>query len=107
NVLSRNGDGCRAMQRLIRDCHDSPKAKKEHVKRSWQLFRSLVDRRIIEIVKDEASGADSQKPAESRRKLRVNVELQEDFSMDQTLSLYLLETIPLVDPKAPDYRFVL
>jgi Domain of unknown function (DUF3516) len=26
------------------------------------------------------------------------VELQDDFSMDQTLSLYLLETIPLLDP---------
>jgi hypothetical protein len=28
----------------------------------------------------------------------VNVELQEDFSMDQALSLYLVETIPLLDP---------
>jgi len=27
--------------------------------------------------------------------------------MDQTLSLYLLETIPLVDPQAPDYALVL
>ena len=27
--------------------------------------------------------------------------------MDQTLSLYLLETIPLVDPQAPDYPLVL
>src|SRR5205823_8266693 len=26
NVLSRKGDGCRAMQRLIRDSHESPKA---------------------------------------------------------------------------------
>jgi len=37
----------------------------------------------------------------------VNVELQEDFSMDQTLSLYLLETIPLLDPAAPDFALVL
>jgi len=27
--------------------------------------------------------------------------------MDQTLSLYLLETIPLVDPQGPDYALVL
>ena len=27
--------------------------------------------------------------------------------MDQTLSLYLLETLPLVDPEAPDYALVL
>src|SRR5439155_9451324 len=30
-----------------------------------------------------------------------------DFSMDQTLSLYLLETIPSIDPQAPDYPLVL
>jgi hypothetical protein len=33
----------------------------------------------------------------------VNVELQDDFSMDQALSLYLLETIPLLDADSPDY----
>jgi len=33
----------------------------------------------------------------------VNVELQDDFSMDQTLSLYLLETLPLLNPEAPDH----
>jgi hypothetical protein len=35
--------------------------------------------------------------------LRVNVDLQDDFSMNQALSLYLLETIPLLDPESPDY----
>jgi len=97
NVLSRKGDGCRAMQRLIRDCHETPKAKKDHTKRAWQLFRSLVERKIIEFIPRTAEGA----------YLRVNVELQDDFSMDQTLSLYLLDTLPLVDPQAPDYPLVL
>lgn len=93
NVLSRKGDGCRAMQRLIRDSHESPKAKHEHRKRAWQLFRSLADRKIIEFVPKTAEGS----------YLRVNVDLQDDFSMDQTLSLYLLETLPLLDREAPDY----
>jgi len=35
--------------------------------------------------------------------VRVNVDLQDDFSMDQTLSLYLLETLPRLDPESPDY----
>jgi hypothetical protein len=42
-------------------------------------------------------------PGDDGAYLRVNVELQEDFSMDQALSLYLHETIPLLDPEAPDY----
>jgi superfamily II RNA helicase len=97
NVLSRPGDGCAAMRELIRRCHDSPKAKKNHTKRAWQLFRSLVGRKIIEFAAPGAPGP----------RLRVNLELQEDFSMDQTLSLYLHDTIPLIDPQAPDYALSL
>lgn len=96
NVLSRKGDGCRAMQKLLHDCHETPKAKKDLTRRGWQLFRSLVDRKIIEFIPRTAEGA----------YLRVNVELQDDFSMDQTLSLYLLDTIRLIDPQAPDYPLV-
>ncbi|MBI3417880.1 MAG: DUF3516 domain-containing protein [Verrucomicrobia bacterium] len=110
NVLSRKGDGCRAMQELIARSHETPKAKKAHVKRAWQLFRSLLDRKIVEFVPLTPSLS----PSEGERvpdrageralsKLRVNVELQDDFSMDQTLSLYLLETIPLLNVEAPDY----
>jgi len=96
NVLSRKGDGCAAMQGLIARSHESPKAKKAHIKRAWQLFRSLLDRGIVEFMPKDEHGA----------YLRVNVDLQDDFSMDQTLSLYLLETLPLIDPQAPDYSLV-
>jgi hypothetical protein len=91
------------------------------VKRGWQLFRSLVDRKIVEFVNPQSRTgvppalSNLTAPTDSAeqdrrdacptlgRKLRVNVELQDDFSMDQTLSLYLIETIPLLNPDAPDY----
>jgi superfamily II RNA helicase len=97
NVLSRAGDGCAAMRRLIRDCHESPKAKKAHTRRAWQLFRALVERKIIEFIPKTEQGAS----------LRVNATLQDDFSMDQELSMYVLETIPLINPEQPDYALVL
>ncbi|MDB6173294.1 MAG: box helicase [Chthoniobacteraceae bacterium] len=97
NVLSRKDNGCDAMRHLISRCHESPKVKKALIKRAWQLFRALVDRKIIEIIPETAEGA----------YLRVNVELQDDFSMNQTLSLYVHDTIPLMDPEAPDYALVL
>jgi len=97
NVLSRKGDGCDAMQKLVRDCHETPKQKQAHTKRAWQLFRSLVERQIVEFIPKNEHGA----------YLRVNVALQDDFSMDQELSLHLLETIPLIDPQQPDYAMVL
>ncbi len=57
NVLSRKGDGCGAMRQLIRDCHESPKAKKAHRERAWQLFRSLLDRKIVEFIPKTEAGA--------------------------------------------------
>ncbi len=94
-VLSRKGDGCRAMQRLIADCHEPPQQKKLHRKRAWQLFRSLLERKIIEIVPpDERSDG---------RKLRLNIDLQEDFSLNHALSLYLLDTLQLLERESPTY----
>lgn len=93
NVLSRKGDGCSAMRQLLRDCHEPEAARHAHRKRAWQLFRALVNRHIVEFIPRTEEGST----------LRVNVDLQDDFSMDQALSLYLLETIPLLDPGSPDY----
>ena len=96
NVLSRPTDGCRAMQEIIARCHEMPKAKKALTRRGWQLFRALVERGIIEFIPQTADGA----------KVRVNLTLQDDFSMNQTLSLYVHDTLPLMDPQAPDYALV-
>jgi superfamily II RNA helicase len=93
NVLSRRGDGCRALQQLVRDSHETDAAKASHRRRAWQLFRALVSRGIVEFMPRTADGA----------KLRVNVDLQEDFSMDQALSLYLVETLPLLETDSPTY----
>lgn len=93
NVLSRPGDGGRAMRQLIRDSHEPEAAKPSHRRRGWQLFRALVERGIVEILPRSASGP----------RVRVNVDLQDDFSMNQTLSLYLLETLPLLDVESPTY----
>jgi superfamily II RNA helicase len=93
NVLSRKGDGCFAMRQLIRDCHEPDVAKKAHGRRAWQLFRALVARHIVEFVPEREDGS----------RLQVNVDLQDDFSMDQALSMYLLETIPMLDPGSPQY----
>lgn len=95
-VLSRKGDACTAMRQLIADSHETTNAKKQHEKRAWQLFRALVQRKIIEIIPT------AQRPADGT-KLRLNVELQEDFSLNYTLSLYLIDTLALIDPASPTY----
>lgn len=92
NVLSREGDGCAAMRQLIRDCHNTDTRKQSMRREAFQLFRALVDRSIIEI-----------QPKGSAQKLRVNVELQDDFSLNQTLALFCIDSLGLLDTTAPDY----
>jgi superfamily II RNA helicase len=96
NVLGRTGDGCAAMRTLISDCHNNDGSKKTMRKQSFQLFRALVDRNIIEI-----------QPKGSEQKLTINVELQDDFSLNQTLALYCIDTLGLLDTTAEGYELKL
>jgi len=94
NVLSRPGDGCAVLRKLIRDCHETDASKRALRRRAWQLFRSLLDRGIIEWVKaEENQGAH----------VRVNMDLQEDFSLNQILALYMIDTLPALDKESPTY----
>jgi superfamily II RNA helicase len=86
-VLSREHEnGGKAMRRIIRRCHESESTKKRLMKSGFELFRSLVDRKIIEL-----------------SPLRVHVDLQQDFSLHQTLSLYLIDTLPELEAQDPDF----
>ncbi|MGZ0707420.1 DEAD/DEAH box helicase [Coraliomargarita sp. W4R53] len=96
NVLSRESDGCAAMRALIRDCHNNEQSKKSMRKQAFQLFRALTDRNIIQIM-----------PKGSEPKLRVNLELQDDFSLNQTLALYCIDSLGLLDTTAPEYELKL
>ncbi len=97
-MLAREDDGCRAMRSMIDSCHETPIKKTALRKRGWQLFRGLIERKIVEVIpREQRAGQPS--------KLRVNVELQEDFSLHQALSLYLLDTLPQLERESADYPF--
>ncbi len=87
NVLSRAGTtNCKKLRQLIHQSHDTAAQKKQHRKMASQLFRSLYDRKIIEL-----------------NPLRIHVDLQQDFSLNQTLSLYLIDTLLLLESEKPEY----
>jgi superfamily II RNA helicase len=92
-VLSRDGDGCRDLRQLINDSHETEPKKTAHRRRAWQLFRALLERGIVSIIPRQANG----------RRLQVNLALQEGFSLHQTLSLYLIDTVARLDRESPDY----
>lgn len=96
NVLSRSEqDGCDALRKLIRDSHETPVKKQALRKRAFLLFRGLVEGGILTIIpKEERVGA---------TKVKLNVELQDDFSLNQALGVYLLEAIPQLDRDDVEY----
>ncbi len=102
HVLSRkDSSGCEAMQFLIRDSHEKPTHKKQHRKTAFQLFRSLLDRKIIEW--SDATSDTAGERAGQPRGIRVNVDLQTEFSLNQSLSLYLIDTLAYLDPYGVQY----
>ena len=96
NLLSRKDeDGCAELRRIIRDSHESPTKKAALRKRAFELFRGLVEGKILSIIPTETRSG----PA----KILLNIDLQEDFSLNQALAAYLIEAIPQLDRKDPAY----
>ena len=83
NVLGRESSGCKAMSRIIRDSHERLPIKRALGRKAIMMFKSLLDAGIIEV--------------DEHRHLTINADLQSEFSLNQTLSLYLLDTVELLD----------
>jgi superfamily II DNA/RNA helicase len=87
----------RALIDLVNRSHETDAAKRRLRRHAARLFRALRRAGILEIV--EASFG----PPE----VRVSESLQTDFSLHQTLSLWLHEAATALDRESPDYALVL
>ena len=86
NVLQRPSGGCKAISRIIKDSHERHAQKRALGRTAIMMFKSLVDAGIVETKTGE----------DGKRRVAINADLQHDFSLNQTLSLYLHDTIPLL-----------
>ncbi len=86
----RGEDGCGVVETLIRESHESRKQKFSHARHAIRLFRSLASAKILETVREEG-----------RRLVRVNTDLQEDFSLHHVLSLFVFDVVRKLDPTDP------
>jgi superfamily II RNA helicase len=86
NVLSREENGVEALKNLIRNCHETAVTKKKLRGQAFKIFRSLLERNIVEAFKLNGGW-----------QVRVNVELQLDFSLNQELSLFLVDTLSKIN----------
>ena len=95
NVLDRSGDGCAAMKRLLVDNHEPRSRQRRHIRKAVGVFRSLIDAEIVEVLPE---------PEESGRPVRVNIDLQDEFRLNQPLGLFAVEAVSVLDREAPDYH---
>jgi len=93
NVLDRPGDGYQAMRKLLIDNHEDRSRQRQHIRRAIAIYRSLVEAGVLEILPQaDASG----------RRIRVTLDLQDDFRLNQPLSLFALEAIGALDLESAD-----
>lgn len=88
NLFEREDDGCRALRQLIRTSHEGPTAKRRHGRHAISMIRSLRDAGVIELLPEGP---------------RVNEDFQSDFSLNQALSLYVVEAVDVLDADDPAY----
>ena len=87
-----DGDGYRRLVELVQKSHENEANQRKHLVRSAQLFRALAEAGLVRRVK-----------IDGQNRVLVKEGLQIDFSLHQTLSLYLLETIDLIDPASESW----
>jgi len=91
-VLARPRGGCSAMKYLVKDSLETPARKRQHKKQALELLRSLWQAGIVEF-RSAADGGG----------VRLNAELQANFSLFQALGLYVVDAVERLSVESPTY----
>jgi superfamily II RNA helicase len=94
NVISRPGDAFAAMRHLLTDNHEDRPVQRKHISRAIAIYRALLAGGVVERLAE---------PDDDGRWVRLTVDLQEDFALNQPLSPLALAAIELLDRTSPDY----
>jgi superfamily II RNA helicase len=94
NVISRPGDAFVSMRHLLTDNHEDRPAQRKHISRAIAIYRALLAGGVVERLDT---------PDDEGRLVRLTVDLQDDFALNQPLSPLALATIELLDVTLPEY----
>ncbi|MBV8933491.1 MAG: DUF3516 domain-containing protein [Kutzneria sp.] len=94
NVIGRPGDAFAAMRHLLEDNHEERRSQIRLIRRAIAIYRALLAAGVVQRL-DTAD--------ETGRTLRVTVDLQLDFALNQPLSPFALAAIELLDRTDPGY----
>jgi superfamily II RNA helicase len=94
NVIARPGDAFTAMRHLLEDNHEERPAQLRHIKRAIAIYRALLAAGVVEKLDP---------PDETGRTVRLTVDLQPDFALNQPLSPFALAALGVLDRESPAY----
>jgi superfamily II RNA helicase len=94
NVIDRPGNAFQAMKHLLTDNHEDRAKQRKHIHRAIEIYRALLAGGVVERLAE---------PDELGRYVRVTVDLQYDFALNQPLSPFALAAIELLDASSETY----
>ncbi|WP_433217439.1 DEAD/DEAH box helicase [Dactylosporangium sp. CS-047395] len=94
NVIGRPGDAFAAMRHLLTENHEDVHSQRRLIRRAIAIYRALLAGGVVEQLPE---------PDEDGRRVRLTVDLQMDFALNQPLSPFALAAIELLDREAPGY----
>jgi superfamily II RNA helicase len=94
NVIGRPGDAFAAMRHLLTEGHEDRPAQRRHIRRAIAIYRALLAGGVVEPLPE---------PDAEGRRVRLTVDLQWDFALNQPLSPLALAAIELLDRESPTY----
>ena len=104
NVIARGGDVFANVRALVFDNHEPRARQYELARRAIAIFRTLVQAGVVEVVPPRespesvaSSGPEATNIGDSR--IRLTVDLQPNFALNQPLSPFALAAIEMLDPE--------
>ncbi len=94
NVIARPGDPFAAMRSLLTDNHEDPAAQRTHIRHAIAISRALIAGGVVERLAE---------PEPDGRGVRLTVDLQANFALDQPLSAFAMASLALLDQASPTY----
>ncbi|MCU1440674.1 MAG: hypothetical protein JWP85_1671 [Rhodoglobus sp.] len=99
NVIARGGDAFGNMRDLIFESHETWNSKLALARRALAIYRTL---RTAGVVTQETVDP-APFPMSGRTTIRLTVDLQPNFALNQPLSPFALAVFDLLDPESPTY----
>ncbi|MDU0971728.1 MAG: DUF3516 domain-containing protein [Actinomyces urogenitalis] len=97
NLMERDGNPVAAMAQLLSRVHESEAMRRKHVRRAIDIYLSLRTAGVLTHV------SSAQAKADGRPRLRLAVDLPDDFALNQPLAPFALAAMDLLGVDSPEH----